>query len=133
MSSHTILLSSFLDDNFTLNDVPDISIEVTGIRDLNNPNFLLTIFSTHHDGAVIFISIPAGSPVSTLNQIEVVLVLFFVLSVALIIPTLTSTGSPLHIGIDIPFHMYSTLAATLRNVSMITTSSGVVSIRCRQL
>ena len=104
-------------------------MDVTGILDLNKPNFLLTIFSTHHEGAFIHISIPAGSPVSTLKYISVDLDLALCLSDARTTPISTRTGSPLHIGIDMPLHMYSSFAAILRNVSIMTTASGVVSIR----
>lgn len=129
MLSHVTFPFSSLVDSLTLKDVPAISDAVAGIPDRNSPSFRLTILWTHHDGALICINIPAGSPVRTLKYILVVMVLPTLVSVARITPTVTFTGSPLHIGIDIPPHMYSSLASIFLNVSVSVIVSGVVSSR----
>ena len=110
-----------------------MSTAVAGIPDLNSPSFLLTIFWIHHDGADSCISIPAGSPLRTLKYIETTLFRFPCDSDARTIPTVTFTGSPLHMGTDKLFHMYWSLASTLRKVSVMVTLSGMVSMRWRQL
>lgn len=119
--------------SLTENVVPAISAGLGWIGDLNNPSFLLIIFTAHHDGIVIPSIIPAGIPSRTLKYTSTFRCPLTTISWALDTPIVTRTGSPSQTGIEIPFHIYWSLTNTLRKVSRISVLSGVVYNRCKQL